>query len=223
MINENNYEAWLLQYHDGTLDKSDVSEVEAFLHQHPHIAENDRLYYSDTPLVTSIDSTYLFKGFLKHSPDNEHKRWHWTAVASIVGLLVAVWLWRAQEPSPSQPLVVRNTAVPLETKISSVVQESEQPPIKTTESSTLGAVALAKHPLSHHDEHIEPPTDVEQMNETSTAIVPVPPEHCESDQLVVYGCPVVNSNSLVLCPDDQPTCNNLACRLHLTGQRLGIL
>ena len=50
MIDEQNYEAYLLQYHDGTLDVKRAREVEAFLLQHPQIAWEDRQYYSDAPI-----------------------------------------------------------------------------------------------------------------------------------------------------------------------------
>ena len=37
MITKDNYEAMLLQYHEGLLDARQRAEVEAFLQQHPDI------------------------------------------------------------------------------------------------------------------------------------------------------------------------------------------
>lgn len=39
MINQNNYEIWLVDYLDGTLSKAEIAAVEAFLVSHPEIAE----------------------------------------------------------------------------------------------------------------------------------------------------------------------------------------
>lgn len=73
MIDEQNYEAYLLQYHDGTLDVKRAREVEAFLLQHPQIAWEDRQYYSDAPIAAPLDSNYLYKAFLKQQPAQSHK------------------------------------------------------------------------------------------------------------------------------------------------------
>ncbi len=47
MITTDNYEALLLQYHEGLLDEGQRREVETFLREHPDIEQEYRLYYSD--------------------------------------------------------------------------------------------------------------------------------------------------------------------------------
>lgn len=58
MITTDNYEAILLQYHEGLLDEGQRREVETFLHQHPDIEQEYRQYYSDEPIVTPPDVQY---------------------------------------------------------------------------------------------------------------------------------------------------------------------
>lgn len=227
MIDEQNYEAYLLQYHDGTLDEQDVQEVEAFLLQHPQIAREDRLYYCDAPLVTPLVSTYLYKGFLKQSRTHNQKWWYWMAAACVVGLLVAIGLWATPEGTPPQPIVAQHRTSPKDVMARVADKESQQPLLRTTASPSTVAGTPVRLRKSHPAEPIVQETEVGQVTEESVADVapqvPTAPMFCESDQLVVYGCPTVNSSSLVQYPDGQPVCNNFACRLLLTGRRLGML
>ena len=46
MITTDNYEALLLQYHEGLLDEGQQREVETFLREHPDISDADEWCYS---------------------------------------------------------------------------------------------------------------------------------------------------------------------------------
>lgn len=227
MIDEQNYEAYLLQYHDGTLDEQGVKEVEAFLLQHPQIAREDKQYYCDAPLVAPLASTYLYKGFLKQSRTHNQKWWYWMAAACVVGLMVAIGLWSTPEGTRPQPIVAQYCTSPKEVMARAADKESQQPSLRTTTSPSTMVGTPVRIRQSHPDEPMAQETEVGQVTEEAVADVtpsaPAAPMLCESDQLVVYGCPTVNSSSLVQYPDGQPVCNNLACRLLLTGRRLGML
>ena len=227
MIDEQNYEAYLLQYHDGTLDEQGVRELGAFLSQHPQIAWEDRHYYRDVPIAVPLDSEYLYKAFLKRQPAHSHKGWYWAAAACVAGLLVAVWLWNIPEGTHSHPIVAQRHTTAKELTASTAGKEFQQPLLSTTALTPSKVDAQVRLRQSHKEEQMVQVSEVEQVTEEAVADVtsqaPTAPVLCESDQLVVYGCPTVNSSSLVQYPEQQPVCNSFACRLILTGRRLGML
>ena len=227
MIDEQNYEAYLLQYHDGTLDEQGAKEVAAFLLQHPQIAWEDRQYYSDTPIVAPLASTYLYKGFLKQPRTLNHRGWYWAAAACVAGLLMAVWLWNTPEGTHTQPVVAQRRTTPKEVTAPMMDKETQQPLLAAAASTSTKGDAQIRIQQSHQDEQMVQESEVEQVTEEAVADVtpqaPTAPVLCESDQLVVYGCPTVNSSSLVQYPEQQPVCNSFVCRLLLTGRRLGML
>ena len=227
MIDEQNYEAYLLQYHDGTLDVQRAREVEAFLLQHPQIAWEDRQYYSDAPIAAPLDSNYLYKAFLKQQPAQSHKGWYWAAAACVVGLLATVWLWGVREESGPRPIVAQSSICPQEVLTPTADKEPSQHVLKTTVPPASMADAQVRLQQPHQEEQMFQEAEVGQVNVETVADAapqaPTAPMLCESDQLVVYGCPTVNSSSLVQCSEQQPVCNNFVCRLLLTGRRLGML
>ncbi len=227
MIDEQNYEAYLLQYHDGALDEQGVKEVEAFLLQHPRIAWEDKQYYSGTPIVAPLVSTYLYKGFLKHPHTHYHRGWYWAAAACVAGLLVTVWLWNIPEGTHTQPVVAQQRTVATEVAAPTTGRVPQQALLAATSPTDTRADAQVRIQQSSHEEQRVQESEVGQVTEEAVADVtpptPTAPMLCESDQLVVYGCPTVNSSSLVQYPEQQPVCNSFACRLYLTGRRLGML
>ena len=225
MIIKDNYEAWLLQYHDGTLDKQTANAVEEFLRLHPHIAQEDMLYYSDVPLVPSLGNTYLYKGFLKQRPTNRHRWWYWAVAACMAGVLVTVWLWNAQlQP---QTLVAQKATVDAEVWMPIADTDNWESTVEATAPMTHATYAQVRKPQpccdSATDNELKVAPEYEEATVSTLQPNSLAPIQIKSDQLVVYGCPTINSSSLVRCPEEQPTCNNLACRLILTGQRLGML
>ena len=98
MITTDNYEALLLQYHEGLLDEGQQREVETFLREHPDIEQEYRLYYSDEPIVTPPDVQYQYKDALKRHPARAVVWWRWGAAACIAVLFATAVLLR----SPSQ-------------------------------------------------------------------------------------------------------------------------
>ena len=105
MITKDNYEAMLLQYHEGLLDDRRRGEVELFLRQHPDIEQEYRQYYSSEPIVTPPPAHYLYKGFMKRQPTLGSTRRYWVAAACIAVLFAtAVWLWVTSQPGSGTAL-----------------------------------------------------------------------------------------------------------------------
>ena len=223
MITKDNYEAMLLQYHEGLLDARQRAEVEAFLQQHPDIEQEYRLYYSNEPIVTPPDARYMHKRSIKQRPVSAIAWQHWAAAACIAVLFAtAVWLW-----SPSQP--GSNT-----TSSTGHVASAEPATAVATADSSTPAVEprMPEYPATARERHTavasvaaEPETiqadatPVEHFVAAASEQTPV----CESDKLVVYGCRVENRQNLVATPDAPEPCNSLACRLRNTGQKMGML
>ena len=227
MIDEQNYEAYLLQYHDGTLDEQGAKEVETFLLQHPQIAWEDRQYYSGAPIVAPLATTYLYKGFLKQPRTRNHKGWYWAAAACVAGLLVTVWLWIIPEVTYTRPVVAQLHTTTKKVAASTTGKALQQPLLSTSASTPSRVDVQVSFQQPQHDEQMVQEAEVEQVTEETVADValqaPTAPILCESNQLVVHGCPTVNSSSLVQDSEQQPVCNNFVCRLLLTGWRLGML
>ena len=195
MITTDNYEALLLQYHEGLLDEGQQREVETFLREHPDIEQEYRLYYSDEPIVTPPDVQYQYKDALKRHPVRVVVWWRWGAAACIAVLFATAVLLR----SPSQTGIGT-----VSTPAGYIASAEPATAIEPTESDSPSVQPrVVAHP-------IEPATSAQ-------------PQLCESDRLVVYGCRVENRQDLVASPENKETCHNLACRLIATGQKIGML
>lgn len=224
MITTDNYEAMLLQYHEGLLDEGQRREVEEFLHQHPDIEQEYRQYYSDEPIVTPPDVQYQYKDALKRHLVRVVVWWRWGAAACIAAMFATtVLLW-----NPSQT-GTDNVATPTG-YIASAKPSTTVEPTKSNSPSVQPRVVA--HPIAEMKRHaINEPLTTEPASLPAEA-VPVEhlepatsaqPQLCESDRLVVYGCPVENRQDLVASPENKETCHNLACRLIATGQKIGML
>lgn len=223
MITKDNYEAMLLQYHEGLLDARQRAEVEAFLQQHPDIEQEYRLYYSNEPIVTPPDARYMHKRSIKQRPVSAIAWQHWAAAACIAVLFAtAVWLWSPSQPgSNTTPSTIHVASAEPATAVATA--ESSAPVVKPrTVEHTAAAkerhtavVSIAAEPETLQVDA----TPVEHLVAETTEQPPV----CESDKLVVYGCRVENRQDLVATPDVLGPCNSLACRLIATGQKIGML
>ena len=214
MITTDNYEALLLQYHEGLLDEGQQREVETFLREHPDIEQEYRLYYSDEPIVTPPDVQYQYKDALKRHPARAVVWWRWGAAACIAVLFATAVLLR----SPSQTGIGT-----VSTPTGYIASAKPATAIEPTESDSPSVQPrVVAHPIAEMKRHaINEPLATEPASLPAEA-VPVE-QLCESDRLVVYGCRVENRQDLVASPEHKETCHNLACRLIATGQKIGML
>ncbi|MBO7577302.1 MAG: hypothetical protein J6T03_07530 [Bacteroidales bacterium] len=235
MITKDNYEAMLLQYHENLLDGRLREEVDAFLRQNPDIEQEYRQYYSCEPIVTPHHVHYRYKDSLKRKVV-QPTAWRWWAAAACIAVLfaTAVWLWSrtgTETGTGAEPTGYIASAEPATTAMpASTATTSTQLEYTTKDGAQAGlpknAVAAEKKRLpmemarEANQESLPDETQLKEQHMTAqTTQTPV----CESDKLVVYGIRVENRNNLVACPKADQPCNNLACRLALTGQRLGML
>lgn len=224
MITKDNYEAMLLQYHEGLLDDRRREEVEAFLRQHPDIEQEYRQYYSSEPIVTPPPAHYLYKGFMKRQPTLGGTRRYWVAAACIAVLFAtAVWLWVTSQPGSGTALAPTILIASTEPATAVVAADSCAPAIQPP--ATEHAKKVKERCTAVASVIIEPESKLsevmpfEQTEAVESGQLPV----YESDRLVVYGCRIENRQDLVACPDEEEPCRNLACRLILTGQKIGML
>ena len=223
MITKDNYEAMLLQYHEGLLDARQRAEVEAFLQQHPDIEQEYRLYYSSDPIVTPPDARYMHKRSIKQRPVRAIAWQHWAAAACIAVLFAtAVWLWSPSQPgSNTTPSTIHVVSAEPATAVATA--DSSTPAVEPRMPEYSAAVRerhTAVASVATDPETIQADaTPVEHFVAAASEQTPV----CESDKLVVYGCRVENRQNLVTTPDAPEPCNSLACRLRNTGQKMGML
>ncbi len=223
MITKDNYEAMLLQYHEGLLDARQRAEVEAFLQQHPDIEQEYRLYYSNEPIVTPPDARYMHKRSIKQRPVRAIAWQHWAAAACIAVLFAtAVWLWSPSQPgSNTTPSTIHVASAEPATAVATADSCTPAVEPRTVEHTAAAkerhtaVVSIAAEPETLQVDA----TPVEHLVAETTEQPPV----CESDKLVVYGCRVENRQNLVATPDALGPCNSLACRLIATGQKIGML
>lgn len=224
MLTKDNYEAMLLQYHEGLLDDRRREEVEAFLSQHPDIEQEYRQFYSSEPIVTPPSAHYLYKGFMKRQPTLGGTRRYWAAAACIAVLFAtAVWLWVTSQPgsdTASAPTVLIASTEPA---TAVVPADSCAPAIQTCTTEQVQVVKERCTAVASVIIEPESKLSEEMPFEQTEAVESGQPPVCESDRLVVYGCRIENRQDLVACPDEEEPCHNLVCRLILTGQRIGML
>ena len=136
MINTDNYELYFFQYQEGMLDESARREVEAFMAQHPDLAEEMALY-AEAPVLTAEVAAFPFKESLRRK-EAPVLWWRYAAAAAVVvgiGATVMLTLPRqeqaapqpllaeaesvampALQPQPDKVLVAKRTARPIATK-----------------------------------------------------------------------------------------------------------
>ena len=111
MINTDNYELYFFQYQEGMLDESARREVEAFMAQHPDLAEEMALY-AEAPVLTAEEAAFPFKESL-HRKEAPVLWWRYAAAAAVVvgiGATVMLTLPR-QEQAAQQPLLAEAESV----------------------------------------------------------------------------------------------------------------
>ena len=235
MITMDNYEAMLLQYHEGMLNDRQRKEVEAFLRQHPDIEREYRLYYSSEPIVTPPETGYMYKKELKRQADHAPVWIRRAAAACAVAIATTtVWLWSTAQNggdtgTTTTEIVASakhstniNTTADTETPLPPAI-DNHAPAATVTQRNNA---STAKTRCATGDPVNTLPTTMVTEEKTATHCEVLPPSQSllsESDRLVIYGCPVETRNNLVASPDDNGACRNLACRLIATGQKMGML
>lgn len=108
MITTENYELYFLQYMENRLDEEGRIAVEAFVSEHPDLAEEMELYAQSPRLTADESIVYADKQSLKHpvgvAAPQAKTWWRWTAAAAVVAIAVplALNIW---QPKPSVPQV----------------------------------------------------------------------------------------------------------------------
>lgn len=111
MINTDNYELYFFQYQEGMLDESARREVEAFVAQHPELAEEMTLY-AEAPVLTAEEAAFPFKESLRRK-EAPVLWWRYAAAAAVVvgiGATVMLTLPRQEQTAP-QPLLAEAESV----------------------------------------------------------------------------------------------------------------
>lgn len=216
MIDKSNYEAMLVQYHDGTLDQQAMLEVEQFLSQHPEIAAEDSLYYDTRPIVAHPKAEYQHKNRLKRPTAAWRTAWRWAAAACLAGVIAGVW-WIWSSPTPNESQVAQTTTPSIQNVITNpttpqpVAVKPNETAQKHVPTATMSVLQQGMPQMASGEAL---PTNSPQPQHKV--------EECLSDKLVVYGCNTATTNQLVHYADDEKPCNTFACRLAEAGQHLGM-
>ena len=153
MVTTDNYEYFFYQYAEGRLTEAERIEVEAFMQQHPDLAEELSLYDPDLKAEAS-DEVFPDKGSLmRHEPVAIHY-WRWAAAACVAGLLiVGVWQFGGNE---SQQPVVAEVSLKVKPVVSDTVRYHE--PILETINAVETPVAMSQPAV-----HIRSKADAEPL------------------------------------------------------------
>lgn len=153
MINTDNYELYFFQYQEGMLDESARREVEAFMAQHPELAEEMALY-AEAPVLTAEEAAFPFKDSLRRK-EGPVLWWRYAAAAAVVvgiGATAMLTLPRqeqtedhpllaeaesvarpALQPQPDKALVDERTARPIADKPDCAQEQAMEEPSESPE------------------------------------------------------------------------------------------
>lgn len=150
MINTDNYELYFFQYQEGMLDESARREVEAFMAQHPDLAEEMTLY-AEAPVLTAEEAAFPFKESL-HRKEPPVLWWRYAAAAAVVvgiGATVMLTLPRQEQAAP-QPLLA---------EAESVARPALQPQPDKTLVDERTARPIADKPERAQEQAMEEPSE----------------------------------------------------------------
>lgn len=103
MINNENYEGYLMRYADGELNETEVAKVEAYLERHPELREELDEVSSPTLHVAAPAATMPCKERMMHTETAfvpiGRKRAIWSAAAAVALLIIAVAVVRSLSSS----------------------------------------------------------------------------------------------------------------------------
>lgn len=184
MITDDNYELYFLQYLEGTLRPKERKEVEAFMAQHPDLAEELTLY-AEAPIIEKDASVvYANKESLKHQSSMPFRigstPWRWSAAAVVLVAVGAIFALRNSNVEPVVPqLAVTRPAVKVLPIRENVMAEE---PIAVKPQTVHPAPDIAKVIEQETiEEHLEPVVEEETLQ--TFAPTPLLAEATEKDDL----------------------------------------
>ena len=140
-ITTDNYEYYFYQYAEGQLTEAERIEVEAFLQQHPDLADELSLYDSGLKLEPAPVVFPDKESLLRHKPVLV-PIWRWAAVACVAALLL-VGVWQFTERTPQQPVVAEMSPMESPTKVvTELCPQRSAEEINTSKSPVLKPVPL---------------------------------------------------------------------------------
>ena len=150
-ITTDNYEYYFYQYAEGQLTEAERIEVEAFLQQHPDLADELSLYDSGLKLEPTPVVFPDKESLLQHKPVLV-PIWRWAAVACVAALLL-VSVWQFTERTPQQPVVAEMSPMESPTKVvtelcpqrsAEEINTSKSPVLKSVPPTNIKAKAVAE-------------------------------------------------------------------------------
>ena len=138
-ITTDNYEYYFYQYAEGQLTEAERIEVEAFLQQHPDLADELSLYDSGLKLEPAPVAFPDKESLLRHNPVLI-PIWRWAAVACVAALLL-VGVWQFTERTPQQPVVAEMSPMESPIKVATeLCPQRSAEEINTSKSPVLKSV-----------------------------------------------------------------------------------
>ena len=150
-ITTDNYEYYFYQYAEGQLTEAERIEVEAFLQQHPDLADELSLYDPGLKLEPATVAFPDKESLLRHKPVLM-PIWRWAAVACVAALLL-VGVWQFTERTPQQPVVAEMSPMESPTKVvtelcpqrsAEEINTSKSPVLKSVPPTNIKAKAVAE-------------------------------------------------------------------------------
>ncbi len=150
-ITTDNYEYYFYQYAEGQLTETERIEVEAFLQQHPDLADELSLYDPGLKLEPATVAFPDKESLLRHKPVLM-PIWRWAAVACVAALLL-VGVWQFTERTPQQPVVAELSPKESPTKVvtelcpqrsAEEINTSKSPVLKSVPPTNIKAKAVAE-------------------------------------------------------------------------------
>lgn len=146
MVTIDNYEYFFYQYAEGRLTEAERTEVEAFMQQHPDLAEEMSLYDPGMKAEAAAEVFPDKESLLRHEPVRI-PMWRWAAAACVAGLLL-VGVWQFGGNASQQPVVaeVPSTVKPVNVDTNSF-RNALPDEVMTTE--TLAAIPAQVASIQH--------------------------------------------------------------------------
>ena len=209
MIDNNNYELWLLRYAEDELTAVERETVEAWLADHPEAAEELALY-SEAPRLER-DETVRYAAVPQQSTE---PLWpallRWSAAAAVVVALMvpALRMGTMGQLEPQEPLVVAAAQPPQETRNSGATR-TPRAIRESRETRATSPAAILEDTLpsiaSVDSIPVIPAIDSIPAVDTTPSFVP-------STSIIVYtpAPDTVYTNTLIVYDDSRPRLSDLA-------------
>ena len=208
-IDNNNYELWLLRYAEDELTAVERETVEAWLADHPEVAEELALY-SEAPRL-ECDETVRYAAVPQQSTE---PLWpallRWSAAAAVVVALMvpALRMGTMGQLEPQEPLVIAAAQPPQETRNSRATR-TPRVTKESRETRATSPAALLEDTLpsiaSVDSIPVIPAIDSIPAVDTTPSFVP-------STSIIVYtpAPDTVYTNTLIVYDDSRPRLRDIA-------------